>query len=77
MTTPPEFQNQFLNAMPCPICKRPVPESERTRAGSAYPFCTERCKLIDLGRWLDGAYQIPVARDDDENATPPDAPGDD
>ena len=24
------------------------------------PFCSERCKLVDLGRWLDGRYQIPV-----------------
>ena len=28
--------------------------------GSAFPFCSERCKLIDLGRWLGGRYQIPV-----------------
>jgi endogenous inhibitor of DNA gyrase (YacG/DUF329 family) len=27
---------------------------------SLFPFCSERCKLIDLGRWLDGNYQIPV-----------------
>ncbi|NIR02507.1 MAG: DNA gyrase inhibitor YacG, partial [Gemmatimonadales bacterium] len=24
-----------------------------------YPFCCERCKLIDLGAWLDGKYVIP------------------
>jgi hypothetical protein len=29
------------------------------------PFCSERCKLIDLGRWLDGKYQIPVAEPDE------------
>jgi endogenous inhibitor of DNA gyrase (YacG/DUF329 family) len=23
------------------------------------PFCSERCKLVDLGRWLSGAYRIP------------------
>lgn len=23
------------------------------------PFCSERCKLLDLGRWLEGAYRIP------------------
>ena len=22
------------------------------------PFCSQRCKLVDLGRWLDGTYQI-------------------
>ncbi|HEY2589435.1 MAG TPA: DNA gyrase inhibitor YacG [Tepidisphaeraceae bacterium] len=54
----------------CPICKRrfePPPEEQgdRRAAGpSSFPFCSERCKLIDLGRWLDGQYQIPVAEDD-------------
>jgi endogenous inhibitor of DNA gyrase (YacG/DUF329 family) len=32
-----------------------------------YPFCGERCKLIDLGRWLGGKYQIPVEISPDEN----------
>jgi hypothetical protein len=34
------------------------------------PFCSERCKLADLGRWLGGGYRIPVSDppppDDDE-----------
>jgi endogenous inhibitor of DNA gyrase (YacG/DUF329 family) len=42
----------------------------------AYPFCSERCKLIDLGRWLGGKYQIPVEISPDDNteshAGPPD-----
>jgi endogenous inhibitor of DNA gyrase (YacG/DUF329 family) len=25
----------------------------------AFPFCSPQCKLVDLGRWLDGAYRIP------------------
>jgi endogenous inhibitor of DNA gyrase (YacG/DUF329 family) len=51
--------------MQCPICKKPVePAKEGER--SYFPFCCERCKLIDLGRWLNGAYQIPV-KDDDES----------
>jgi endogenous inhibitor of DNA gyrase (YacG/DUF329 family) len=24
-----------------------------------FPFCSERCKLADLGKWLDGDYAIP------------------
>jgi endogenous inhibitor of DNA gyrase (YacG/DUF329 family) len=24
-----------------------------------FPFCSEHCRLVDLGRWLDGAYRIP------------------
>ena len=49
---------------PCPICKRPVNPNTRDQPNSPYPFCTERCKLVDLGRWLDAKYQIPVAEDD-------------
>ena len=47
--------------MQCPICKKSVPEPNAAKPPPPYPFCSERCKLIDLGRWLDGAYQIPVA----------------
>ena len=32
------------------------------------PFCSERCKLIDLGNWLDGAYAVPTAGDEEEDA---------
>jgi endogenous inhibitor of DNA gyrase (YacG/DUF329 family) len=49
--------------MKCPICKKSVEESEPNRSGW-FPFCSQRCKLIDLGRWLDGKYQI-ADRDDD------------
>jgi endogenous inhibitor of DNA gyrase (YacG/DUF329 family) len=61
--------------MLCPICKKPVTErDDPTSPNRYYPFCSERCKLIDLGRWLGGRYQIPV-KPDDENAEP-DAPSD-
>lgn len=41
--------------MTCPLCKGPT-----TWEGYAYrPFCSERCKLIDLGRWASGQYRIP------------------
>lgn len=57
---------------PCPICRKPVElpdNAHRAAAPQAFPFCSERCKLIDLGRWLDGKYQIPGADDDrDETA---------
>lgn len=51
----------------CPICKRPVdplPRDSGAFTPKYYPFCSERCKLIDLGRWLDGKYQVPVVEDD-------------
>jgi endogenous inhibitor of DNA gyrase (YacG/DUF329 family) len=41
---------------PCPICKK-----ETEWEGNEYrPFCSERCKLIDLGRWAGEKYRIPV-----------------
>ncbi len=53
--------------MRCPICKSPVTEPQPNKP-THFPFCSDRCKLIDLGRWLDGKYQIPVVEaDEDEN----------
>jgi endogenous inhibitor of DNA gyrase (YacG/DUF329 family) len=40
--------------------------------GAAFPFCSERCKLIDLGRWLDGAYQVPVEQPGELDGEQPD-----
>ena len=54
----------------CPICGKSVAvpdECAPINPAVPFPFCSERCKLIDLGRWLDGKYQIPaVAEDEDE-----------
>ena len=39
-----------------PICKKP---SERDKSKNPFlPFCSERCRTIDLGAWLDGKYII-------------------
>lgn len=46
----------------CPICKKATPwEGNPWR-----PFCSERCKLIDLGKWAMGDYRVPG-----EKAEPP------
>jgi endogenous inhibitor of DNA gyrase (YacG/DUF329 family) len=42
----------------CPICERPLPEGD-PHQWPFFPFCSERCRLIDLGRWLGEAYRIP------------------
>ena len=47
--------------MKCPICGR---EFEPESAEAALPFCSGRCKTIDLGRWLDEKY--PFLSDKDE-----------
>jgi endogenous inhibitor of DNA gyrase (YacG/DUF329 family) len=40
----------------CPVCHKPLPVLD---ADAPYrPFCSERCKSIDLGSWLDGRYRI-------------------
>ncbi|HVE54602.1 MAG TPA: DNA gyrase inhibitor YacG [Ramlibacter sp.] len=65
--------------MRCPTCKKAVNAPTPGEPMGAFPFCSDRCKLIDLGRWLDGKYQIPVAEEDDDAAPaespefPPDA----
>ena len=50
----------------CPICKKPV-----EAGGPDFPFCSERCRSIDLGKWASGGYVIasPVTdnRDDLEH----------
>ena len=55
---------------------RPCPECGRPSTRESYPFCSERCRNIDLSRWLSGAYAIPVAEDEtkadgDEPPPPP------
>jgi len=40
----------------CPTCAKPVEWSEAQRWR---PFCSERCKLVDLGSWLDESHRIP------------------
>jgi endogenous inhibitor of DNA gyrase (YacG/DUF329 family) len=44
--------------MKCPICKRSLPALAADRRFG--PFCSERCRLADLGSWLDGGYRIAV-----------------
>jgi len=48
----------------CPICKKEV-----APGNAEFPFCGERCRIIDLGNWASEKYRIP------SNAAP-DAPHD-
>ena len=54
----------------CPQCSAAMVWS----TGNPYrPFCSERCKLIDLGQWATGAYRIPqVERDVGDPGQPED-----
>jgi endogenous inhibitor of DNA gyrase (YacG/DUF329 family) len=58
-----------MNTVRCPRCLREIEWSERW---PQRPFCSERCRLIDLGAWADEAYRIaskeqlpPKERDED------------
>jgi endogenous inhibitor of DNA gyrase (YacG/DUF329 family) len=46
---------------PCPICGKPATEASK-------PFCSERCRDVDLNRWLSGSYVVPGRKDEDEDA---------
>jgi endogenous inhibitor of DNA gyrase (YacG/DUF329 family) len=45
---------------------RPCPECGKPSARATYPFCSQRCKDIDLNRWLSGSYAIPATEDDED-----------
>jgi len=58
----------------CPKCGK-----ESQLEGNPFrPFCSERCKLLDLGAWLSGSYGIPVVEKEEEEkqAVPDKEPGD-
>ena len=41
------------NELHCPICKKIV-----TVTDAEFPFCSDRCRVIDLGKWASGDYKI-------------------
>jgi endogenous inhibitor of DNA gyrase (YacG/DUF329 family) len=45
----------------CPTCRKIVLASD-----ADFPFCSERCRLIDLGKWASGGYVISTAVNDPE-----------
>ncbi len=52
----------------CPICERPFDPDE----SPAMPFCSERCRLIDMGRWLDEKHGLPYEPAEKPEEEPPD-----
>ena len=45
-----------MKRAPCPTCRKPA---NLGTDNPDRPFCCNRCKLVDLGRWLDGTYVVP------------------
>jgi len=56
----------------CPICRRPT-DSE---TDADFPFCSERCRLVDLGNWASEKYVVssPVFEEEESGDEPPDPP---
>ncbi|GAB1582798.1 MULTISPECIES: DNA gyrase inhibitor YacG [Phyllobacteriaceae] len=46
---------------------RPCPECGKPSSREDYPFCSRRCRNIDLNRWLSGAYVIPAVESADDS----------
>ena len=55
-----------MSRVRCTICERLFDPDE----SSSMPFCGERCRLVDLGRWLDEGYGLPYESEDK-----PESPG--
>ncbi len=54
-----------MRQVACPQCKT---LSEFSSANSFRPFCSQRCKLIDLGQWASEDYKIPSTKPIDANS---------
>jgi endogenous inhibitor of DNA gyrase (YacG/DUF329 family) len=53
----------------CPICKKPVKSTD-----GEFPFCSDRCRTIDLGKWASGGYVITSPVTDAEELVREDIP---
>lgn len=60
-----------MTVVRCPQCGA---ESEWSPANTFRPFCSERCKLIDLGAWASESYRVPVEESADPLAPPAEEP---
>ncbi|MEO8847638.1 MAG: DNA gyrase inhibitor YacG [Casimicrobiaceae bacterium] len=56
-----------VRSVRCPQCGKTV---EWTPESRFRPFCSQRCKDIDLGAWASESYRIPVVDDEDEDGKP-------
>jgi uncharacterized protein len=54
----------------CPICKNTTKATDPN-----FPFCSDRCRIIDLGKWASGGYVISSPITDTEEAVRQDTPG--
>lgn len=55
----------------CPICKKLVGKRD-----PEFPFCSERCRLLDLGKWASGGYVVSSPLPDTDERFPESSPED-
>ncbi|MGE0529612.1 MAG: DNA gyrase inhibitor YacG [Bdellovibrionales bacterium] len=56
----------------CPICHQ-IMQAQEVSQLLYFPFCSKRCRLIDLGRWLKEEYTLPA---EEQESDYPHEPGD-
>lgn len=58
------MRDKKTRSLRCPTCRTLV-----TIGDENFPFCSDRCRLIDLGKWASGAYVISSPITDPEKLT--------
>lgn len=53
----------MIQQLTCPICEAALPAQSSSEVPT-FPFCSERCRNVDLFRWWDGRYSIVESIDD-------------
>jgi hypothetical protein len=65
---------QSVRTVPCPRCGA---LSKYSEANQWRPFCSERCRMIDLGKWASDEYRLPGEKkppdDNDSSSKPPES----
>ncbi|MSU78214.1 MAG: DNA gyrase inhibitor YacG [Gemmataceae bacterium] len=62
-----------MSKIRCPICDKTM-DHQGPKEWPDWPFCCRRCRLVDLGRWLGGAYSIPASvEEEDVDETDPES----
>jgi endogenous inhibitor of DNA gyrase (YacG/DUF329 family) len=54
----------------CPICKKVAIKD----GNKVFPFCSERCQMVDLGKWLDEEYRVPEKQNEGNDRSDPAKP---
>ncbi|MBL4885545.1 MAG: DNA gyrase inhibitor YacG [Planctomycetaceae bacterium] len=47
----------MIKPLTCPVCNKALPP-QMTQSSPTFPFCSDRCRNVDLFRWGEGKYAI-------------------